>query len=102
MSTPHYGRRRVAAIFALAAVQALTLAGGVQGAAPSADTADTSGFDFSQRLDLPPLLDSREWVLVGTKLDNGACRYKYPDGEQVVPGAGSSGPSRSTWTSARS
>jgi hypothetical protein len=37
---------------------------------------------------VPRLVDSRQWVLIGSKLDNGACRYKYPDTEQGLPDSG--------------
>lgn len=88
MLIARHGGHRLAAVFAVSVIQAMTFAGSVQGADPSGSAADTSGYDFSQRLDVPPLIDSREWVLVGTKLDNGACRYKYPEVEEVLPDSG--------------
>jgi hypothetical protein len=48
----------------------------------------TGGYDFTRRPDVAPLLGAREWVLTGTKLANGACRYRYPDVSAVPPESG--------------
>jgi len=81
------GRRLAATSFVLA-VLTLGVAGTAQGSDPAAGVAGGAAYNFSQRLVVPPLTNSRQWVLTGTKLANGGCRYKYPNAVQVVPESG--------------
>lgn len=41
-----------------------------------------------ERSDLAPLRNSTQWILKGSRLTNGACRYQYPVEPAVVPESG--------------
>ncbi|CAN5781011.1 hypothetical protein BH24CHL5_BH24CHL5_04990 [soil metagenome] len=77
------GRDRVMAVFGAVLVQVMLVGATVNAAAPN-----TSHYDFSARLALPPLMDSTQWILVGTKSPTGSCRYDYPDSETTIPESG--------------
>lgn len=65
----------------------LILATSAAWSSASASEPSTAGFtDF--RTGLAPLLNARTWILKGTKLANGACRYKNVNDESVVPPGG--------------
>ncbi len=66
---------------------AMILATSAQWASASASQPITAGFT-NFRSGLAPLLNARTWILEGTKLANGACRYKNVNDESVVPPGG--------------
>jgi hypothetical protein len=53
----------------------------------SASGPSTAGFSFF-RSGLAPLLNAQSWILQGTKLANGACRYRNVNTETEVPKGG--------------
>lgn len=50
-------------------------------------SAAQGGFDFSGR-PTRPLANPKTWILQGEKLSTGACRYRYPSSDAVIPALG--------------
>src|SRR5581483_12110941 len=71
---------------AVLASLALGLALGASRPTVSATTL-ASGFSYT-RAALPPLTDSRTWILQGTRLAGGGCRYQYTTEVREIPAAG--------------
>lgn len=60
----------------------------VMSLASSTTSAAADRFQYDRRSTLPPLLNSRVWVLQGAKLEGGGCRYLYPSAEVELPAGG--------------
>jgi hypothetical protein len=67
----------------LTAAIAVLLAFSATPAQATAADLDSSAYHFSFWLDQPKLIDSHEWILLGKKLSNGACRYSYATDEDA-------------------